>query len=142
MSAAPACSLVAAKAALDALLALLNVNAPGHIKIYTGAPPGDVETGATGTLLATLALSATAFPASANNGTTGAIATANAITSGVAGATGTAGYLRACDGNGLAVVQGNIATSAADFVINSTSITSGDTVAVSAWTVTLPNGGA
>jgi hypothetical protein len=135
-------SLVAAKAALDALLAKLNVTTAGHIKIYTGTAPTNLETGATGTLLSTLALSVTSFAASVSTGSTGATATANAITSDTnAVATGTAGYFRGVDSAGTGVIQGTCGTSAADMILNTTTINSGDTVAITSWTVFLPNGG-
>jgi hypothetical protein len=143
MTATPAYSIVAAKAALDSLLGKLNVSTAGHIKIFTGTAPTDVETADSGTLLSTLTLSTTAFAASVADGTIGAKATANAITSDTsAAATGTAGYFRAYDSTGTCVVQGNVGTSAADMIISSTTITAGDTVACTSWVVHLPNGGA
>ncbi len=142
MAANPAYSIVAAQAALDALLAKLNVGGAGTLKIYTGSPPGDVETGVTGTLLSTLPLSATSFPASVADGTIGAKATANAITSDTNAAnSGTAGYFRAFNGSSTGVIQGTVGTSAADAIISSTIITAGDTVACTSWVVHLPNGG-
>src|ERR1700694_2926380 len=98
MSAAPQCSQAAAQAGLDALLAKLNAigGVHGVIKIFTGSPPANAEAADTGTRLATLTLSATAFGASATSASPrGATATANAITSDTnAAATGTAGYFR------------------------------------------------
>lgn len=143
MAAAPQCSQVAAKAGLDALLAVLNTGGAGHIVIMTGSPPANLEAADTGTTLATLTLSATAFPASANSSSPrGAIATASAITSDTNAAnTGTAGYFRARNGSGTNSMQGNCGTASADMILNTTSIVSGATVSCSAWTVTLPDGG-
>lgn len=145
MAATPMCSKAATQAGLDALLALLNVGGAGKIKIFTGAMPASCETADSGTLLATLTLSATAFPASAaNTSPAGAKGTANAITSDTnAAATGTAGYFRAYPNvptTTNAVIQGDCGTSAADMILNTTSIVAGATVSCTSWTVTLPDG--
>jgi hypothetical protein len=58
--------------------------------IYTGAPPANCATGASGTLLASLPCSSTFGTVSAG------VLTANAITSAAAVASGTAGYWRLC----------------------------------------------
>lgn len=136
------CSKAATQAALDALLALLNVGGAGSIKIFTGSMPANCEAADAGTRLATLTLSATAFPASATNTSpAGARATANAITSDTnAAATGTAGYFRAYNNAGTCVIQGDCGTSSADMILNTTSIVAAATVSCSAWTVTLPDG--
>jgi hypothetical protein len=132
-------SNAAAKAALDAALALLNAGGGGYIEVRTGSPPTNVEDAATGTLLATCALSATAFPASAD-AAPGAIATANAITQDAsADASGTAGYFRAYATTGpTGVIQGTVGTSSADMIVNTTTVTAGLPFSVSSWTVTLP----
>lgn len=132
-------SLKATNAAAGAMLAALTtlVNG-GSIKIYTGAAPTNVETAATGTLLATLALSATAFGAPSSSAGTDAVATANAVTSATAVATGTAGYFRVCNSSGTAIWQGAIGTSGSDLNIGTVSISSGGTIAVSSFTVTQP----
>lgn len=143
MAANPMVSMLSARAALDALLAKLNVGGTaGVIKIFTGAMPATCETADSGTRLATLTLSTTAFPASTDPTTTGlATATANAITSDTnAAATGTAGYFRAYDSAGVCIVQGTVGTSAADMILNTTSIVTGATVAITSWVVTLPDG--
>jgi hypothetical protein len=145
MAANPMVSMLGARAALDALLAKLNVGGTaGHSKIFSGAMPATAETADSGTLLSTLTLSVTAFPASADPGTTGlATATANAITSDTnAAATGTAGYFRAYDSAGVCIVQGTVGTSLADMILNTTSIAAGATVAITSWVVTLPDGSA
>jgi hypothetical protein len=150
MTAAPACSNVAAEAALNAITALLNLtNAQdGHIKIFTGSPPNSAEDADTGTLLsAGMTLSATAFAAATSTTSPyGATATANSIAndSNAAG-TGTAGYFRAYSYNGTTytcVIQGNCGTSAADMILNTTSIVAGATVECTSWIVNLPSGGA
>jgi hypothetical protein len=145
MAANPMVSMLGARAALDALLAKLNVGGTaGHIKIFSGAMPATAETADSGVLLSTLTLSVTAFPASADPGSTGlATATANAITSDTnAAATGTAGYFRAYDSAGVCIVQGTVGTATADMILNTTSIAAGATVAITSWVVTLPDGSA
>lgn len=143
MAANPVYANAGAIAGLNAILALLNVGGAGYIKVFTGSAPATCETADTGTLLVTLTLSSTAFPTAVDNSAGGATATASTITSGTAGNTGTAGYFRAyphVPSTTNAVIQGTVGTSAADMIINTTSITSGDTVACSAWTVILPDG--
>ena len=143
MAANPIVSNAAAQAALNALTALFNVGGAGNIKIFTGSAPASCETADTGTLLVELVLSSTAFAAAVDNGAGGATATANAITAGTAGNTGTAGYFRAYPHTPTttnAIDQGTVGTSAADMIISSTSITSGDNVSATSWTITMPDG--
>lgn len=141
MTAAPMYSNLGAIAALNALLALLNTGGAGKICIFTGAAPATVETADSGTKLSTLPLSATAFPTAVDNSDGTAKATANAITSDTnAAATGTAGYFRAYNGSGTCILQGTVGTSAADMILNTTSIVAASTVAISSWTVAMPDG--
>jgi len=119
-------------ASVNAVTALLN---SGFIKIYTGAQPA-LNGAVTGTLLATMTFSATAFPAAtASAGTV--TATANAITSGTAGNTGTAGYFALVKSDNTTVVAtGSVGTSAADLNLNTLSITSGNTVSCGSFLIT------
>jgi hypothetical protein len=67
----------------------------------------------------------------------GVITSAGSGNSGTAGATGTASYARVNDGDGTEVFRGAVGTSGTEFIINSTSITSGGNVALTAnptWT--------
>jgi hypothetical protein len=115
-------------AAVNAVAALLN---SGTLKIYTGSQPAE-DGSITGTLLATLTFGATAFGSSS-----GGTATANAITSGTAGNTGTAGYFALLESDGTTVVAtGTCGTSGADLNLNSTSISSGASVSCSSFTIT------
>jgi hypothetical protein len=135
-------SMLGARAALNAYTALYT--ATSHIKIYSGAIPSNCGAAATGTLLSSgMAFSATAFPASTDSVTTGlATATANAIASDTnAAATGTAGYFRTVDGGGATTLaQGTCGTSAADMIMNTTTITAGDTISCSSFVITLADG--
>ena len=117
--------------AVNAFTATLN---SGFLRIYTGAQPA-VNGAITGTQLASLTFSATAFPtAVASAGTV--TATANAITSGTAGNTGTAGYHALLQSNGTTIVAtGSVGTSGADLNMNTTSVTSGNTVACSSYLI-------
>ncbi len=142
MAATPVMSIAAAKAALDTVVDLLDVGGTATIEIRTGAPPATTLTADSGTLLATLTCSATAFGAATSATANGlATATANAITSDTnADATGTAAHFRAKSGGGTVIIQGTVGTATSDMIINTTSITAGDTVACTSWLVTLPCG--
>lgn len=136
-------SNAAAKAACDAIVDLLDAGAgAATLKIYTGSAPANVDDAATGTLLATLTCSDPAF-GNAADANPGGRATASTITGdSSADATGTAGYFRALDSNGVAVIQGTVTAvgGGGDLELNSTSISSGVAVSVSSWTVTQPEG--
>lgn len=121
-------------AAVNAFTALLN---SGFLRIYTGAQPA-LNGAITGTQLASLTFSATAFPtAVAAAGTV--TATANAITSGTAGATGTAGYHGLLKSDGTTIVAtGSVGLSASDLNLNTLSITNGNTVSCSSYLITMP----
>jgi hypothetical protein len=134
-------SNAAAIVALDALTDLLDVNGPGTVEIRVGAPPATLLTAASGALLGTLTLAATAF-VGATDDTDKATASADTITGDTsADADGTAGYYRAYDGNSLAVVQGDITTTGVgtgDMLLDSTTVTTGDTINITAWDISFP----
>ncbi len=136
-------SNAAAKAACDAIVDLLDGGAgAGTLKIYTGSAPANVDDAATGTLLGTLTLSDPAFGAAAD-ANPGGRATASTITGDTsADNTGTAGYFRALDSNGVAVIQGTITATGGggDLELNSTSISAGVAINVTSWTFTVPEG--
>lgn len=103
----------------------------GFVKLYTGSQPA-LNGPLTGTLLATMTFGATAFGASS-----GGTATANAITSGTAGNTGTAGYFALLKSDATTVVMtGSVGTSAADLVLNTLSVVTGASVSCSSFTIT------
>lgn len=100
--------------------------------IYTGTAPANVAAAATGSLLASLPLSATPGVASAG------VLTFNAFTSATAAA-GTAGYWRLCTTSGgtTCIIQGSIGTSGADLNFAAGLVwTAGMTISVSSWTIT------
>jgi len=112
----------------------------------SGAQPADVDTVVSGTLLFTLVCSDPAFGNAADD-TPGGIATADAIADDTsADATATLGYCRAsstADGATPADdhIDGEAGTGTADFVFNTGAIVSGANIAMSSWTVSLPESG-
>jgi hypothetical protein len=110
---------------------------PGTIEIRTGTAPGP-NAAATGTLLATLVMSDPAFDAA---GTAGAgIATADTIAVVQGVANGTAGWFRAMDGDDVPVEDGSVSVTGGggEMELNTVTISIGVDVAVTAWTITLP----
>ena len=127
-------SFAAADTEANALAPLCN---SGKLRIYSGTVPvrADDVIGAA-VLLAELTMGATAFGASASG-----VITANAITGANAGATGTASFYRIWNSAGTTCyVQGLVGTSASDLNLNSTSISSGAAVSVTALTHTVVRG--
>ena len=114
----------------DALSALFN---GGFIKIYDGTQPATGDTSiTTQNLLVTLTFGNPAFGAAVAG-----VITANAITSGTAGASGTATWARLTKSDGTAVQDGSVDTASANIVLNSTAISSGASVSCSSLTITL-----
>ncbi len=111
-----------------------DIGASAVIKVFTGSAPANCGTADAGTLLVTFAGNSGGF------GTASAgVLTAAAVANATAAASGTAGYFRiyptaATTTN--AVVQGTCGTSAADMILTSASITSGQTCAFTSLTVT------
>lgn len=133
-------SNAAAKAACDAIVDLLDVGGgTALLRIYDGTQPADPDTAvSTQTLLAELSLASPAFGAAAD-ANPGGRATAGTITNdSSANATGTATWFRAISKGGLAVIDGTVGTSGCDLNLNSAAITTGAAVAVTSWTVTVP----
>ena len=141
MTANPMISPTRAKAMLDNLTADFDSY---YIGIYTGAIPANCGTANSGTHLASPQFGATAFGASVDGASTGIMtATANAVTSDTNAAnTGTAGYFscQASTNSGTVIARGTCGTSSADMVLNTTTITAGDTVAITAFTISLADG--
>lgn len=132
----------------NAVNAILNEGTGNAIiNIYTGAPPADCETAATGTLLATCVMNATPFQA-ATDQAPGARITANSITSDTSADTGgTAGYFRAYSSNSSTDaskischIQGTAgeAADSTDLTLDDKVIVAGGTVAITAWTIDMP----
>jgi hypothetical protein len=104
------------------------------IKIFTGSPPTNCGTADTGTLLVTFAGNASGF-GTASSG----VLTVSAIANATASASGTAGYFRVYPSSATttnAVIQGLCGTSGSDMNLTTTTIASGQTCAVTSWTIT------
>lgn len=139
MAKKPSIANLAARNACDEIAVLLDAGAgAGKVRIYDGTQPADVDTAVTSqTLLAELPMSDPAF-AAAVDGAPGGDATAGSITDDTsANATGTASWFRAVDSNNVAVIDGSAGTSNADLILDSTSITSGQTVKINSWVLTM-----
>lgn len=111
------------------------VGTTAKLRIYSGTRPANVASAITGTLLAELTCNAT-FAAASSAG----VLTLNSITSATASASGTASHFRLWNSAATtAMVDGDVAASGADLNLNSVSITSGGSVAVTSFTVTAGN---
>lgn len=118
-------------AQLDAITTAIGSN--GLLRIYDGSRPA---TGGTATtLLAQLALSATAAAAASSG-----VLTFSSITNdSSADATGTATWHRFTTSGGSAVIDGSTGTSGADLNFNTVSFVSGAVIAVTSYTITAGN---
>lgn len=113
----------------------------GTLEIRSGAAPGP-DAAATGTVLATITLPADAFAAAS----AGAAAKSGTWEDTSADAGGTAAHFRIIqsgDTNGATGstderIEGTVSTSGADLNLDSTSISAGQTVTISTFTVTMP----
>ena len=105
------------------------------IKLYTGTQPANANTALSGnTLLVTLTI-AGAFGTD-SNGTL----TFSTVTNGTAVASGTATFFRIYKSDGTTVVMdGSVGTSSADLVLNTTTVATNDTVAISSGTIVRGN---
>lgn len=105
------------------------------IKLYQGTQPANANTAiSTQTLLVTLTVSG-AFGTD-SNGTL----TLGSVTNGTAVASGTADFFRIVKSDGTTVVMdGSVGTSGADLNLNTTTISSGQTVSITAGTIVRAN---
>lgn len=111
------------------------------IKIYSGSVPADADATNAGTLLATLTCSATPLGTPATTGTaptrTAAVSFA-AIASATAVATGTASFFDITTSGGTVIARGNAGTiSGYSLILNTASVTTGSTVAITAATISM-----
>lgn len=124
-------------AACNAVVDLCDVGGAGTVEIRTGSQPASAEDAATGTLLATIPLAATAF---------GAASTGVATLAGVplsdtsADADGTAGWARVKSGGGATVMDLSVTATGGggDLTLATVSIVTGTTVRITSGTVTMP----
>lgn len=131
-------SNVCAKALADSFDGLINDTFGSIIMgIRTGAQPADPDTAATGILLTSFALPNPLF-GDATDGSPGGVITSNAITDAFIAATGTAEWFRiSSDGD---ICDGSIDTSNADFIVNTTSFTSGSDLQTISIQIVFPEG--
>lgn len=129
LNAALANALVAAFANTAANI---GAGASASIKIYSGSAPSTADAPATGTLLATFTTASGGTSWNAASAGSAALASALNVN---ASATGTAGYVRM--EKGTYVLQGSVGTSGADFIVDSTSLTSGNNVSLTNATIIL-----
>ena len=108
--------------------------------IYTGLPPANCAAAPSGTLLVAISLPADWMAAASS-----ATKAKSGTWSGTAVGTGTAGHFRITNGSptDVAQIQGNVdlasASPTADMTLDNTSISSGQTVTVSTFTITAGN---
>lgn len=121
-------------AQLDAITTAVGTTA--KLRIYSGTRPANVAASITGTLLAELTCNATFAPSAS-----GGVLTLNSITSdSSADNTGTATHFRLWNSAAsTAMIDGDVGTSGSDLNLNSTSLTSGGSVAVTSFTITAGN---
>ena len=102
--------------------------------IYAGVQPADTSAATTA---ANVIVAAPTFPSTNAFGAAAAgVITANTITSDSSAAGGTAAWFAICKATGLRVIDGSVGTSGADLNLNSVTITTGASVAITAFTVT------
>lgn len=137
-------SMAAAKASLNAVVDLLDIGtgANARVRIYSGAKPATPDAAPTGTLLAEIDLGAATIFSAAATGTgtetNSAVATASGIlpkTQTSATASGTAAWFRAVNKGTTAVIDGTCGTSAADMILDNTSIAAGQQVKLNSYKI-------
>lgn len=129
-------AVAARNAGLDAIFDRANAGAAaGTVEFRTGSQPATADTAVSGTLLVTFTLADPAFSA-ASAGVKDL--DADPDLSATAAATGTVGWARCKDSDGNTVFDGTVGTSGTDWIINSTSITVGQTVNVTLGSITDP----
>lgn len=125
-------------AMLDAVSTKIDAGSAGYLEIRTGSQPATANTAASGTLLVTITLKDPCVASGASSGTL-TIDVSGTAPSGTAGNTGTAGWGRVYDSAANAIFDGSVTASGGggEFIISSTSITSGQTVTLTATTISL-----
>lgn len=139
MATQPAITIAAAQSMMTALETAIDAGTAAVINIYSGTVPTDADTAlGAQVLLAQLVCSAT-FGTVGTSGNNARITAGSIANDSSADATGTASFFRILTQSaGTVVVQGTVGTSAADLVLNTTAITLGSTVSITAATLDLP----
>ena len=129
-------SQAVANAKLDSIE--VTITSTAWLGIRSGAPPANLATADSGTLLASITL-----PADWMAAASGAVkAKSGTWTDAAADATGTAGHFRVYTGTaptGTAHIQGTVGTSGTDMIVDSVSFTAGQAFTVSSFTITGAN---
>jgi len=136
-------SAAAAIAMADAIVDLIDAGAgAGYIEIVSGTQPADPDAALTGTVLATITLNDPAFAGAVDAGgsATATCDIAPAVEDTSADATGTATHFRAYDSNNNAIIDGSCGTSDADMIMDTVSVTAGQTITVTSWVITQSQG--
>jgi len=129
----PHFSLASRNAMLDVITTAIGTSAV--MNLYAGVQPADVSAAVTA---ANAIVATPTFPSTNAFATaTGGVITANTITSDSSAAGGTATWFSICKSTGARVADGSVGTSGADLNLNSTTITTGAAVAITAFTITL-----
>jgi len=130
-------STAARNAAANAAVDLLDGGSgAGKIRIYSGTQPAGPDTAiGAQVLLAELTCSDPAF-GTASTGVKTLDNTPVLSTTGLAA--GTAAWFRAVDSANTAVIDGSAGTSGTDLILNTTTISVGVTVEITAGTITMP----
>jgi hypothetical protein len=128
-----ALTISAAAAQAEATALATDIGAASTIEIRSGAKPATPETAASGTLLATVAISGS-FTASG-----GAITAADPASVSVV-ASGTAGYFRLKTSGGVAKIDGTVTASGGggDMQLSTVALVSGGSVDIGVPTFTVP----
>lgn len=128
-------SVAVRNARLDQVESIIGTAA--QLRIYTGTQPADCATAASGSLLCTITL-----PSDWMNAASTGTKTKLGTWQGTASAGGTAGYFRLYDSTGTTCgAQGSVTATGGggDLQVDNTSIANGQTVTVSAFTLTDAN---
>lgn len=113
-----------------------DVGSAGILNIYDGTQPANPDTAITSQVLLSSHACGTPF-APASSSAHPSVLTANAIANATAGNTSTASWFRITTSGATAVIDGTAGVgSTFDLNLNSTSITSGQTVSITALTIT------
>lgn len=122
-------------ARLDAIETTISTTA--HLKLYTGTPPADCATAASGSLLADITLPSD-YLANASSGSKAKAGT----WSGTASGAGTAGYFRITDSAGTTChIQGTVTATGGggDMTLDNAVIANGQTITVNSFSITDAN---
>lgn len=126
-------SVTVQNAMLDAIETAIGTSAV--MRIRSGAPPAACSTADSGTVLMSYSL-ASDWASAASSGDK---SLSSLPLSGTASGTGTAAHFRVYASNGTTChIQGTVATAGGDMTIDNASISTGQTINVTTWTLSAP----